>query len=78
MRAITLRFRKFQDLLLNFDLGGGLFVCAAFRFYARIPLPALRATLSPGEGIGKAETSCAIVRFSAVYQEIATSLRSSQ
>ena len=35
--------------------------------------PPSGATLSPGEGIGKAEISCAIVRFSAVYQEIATS-----
>ena len=45
----------------------GLIVCINFRISARIPLPALRATLSPGEGIGKAEISCAIVRFSAVY-----------
>ena len=39
MRAITLRLRKFEDLLLRFGLGGGLFLCADFRVFARIPLP---------------------------------------
>ena len=44
-------YGKSADLLLCFDLEGGLLVCANFRVFARIPLPALRATLPPGEGI---------------------------
>ena len=69
----NLRLRKSEDLFQNFVLRGGLFISVDPQVASRIPLPALRATLSPGEGIGKAEISCAIVRFSAVYQEIATS-----
>ena len=52
MRAVTLRLQKSEDLLLSFGLRGGLFVCTGFQFSARIPHPALRATLPPGEGIG--------------------------
>ena len=41
-------YEKSEDLLLNFDFGEGLFVCTDFEITARIPLPALRATLPPG------------------------------
>ena len=44
-------YEKSEDLLLNFDFGEGLFVCTDFEITARIPLPALRATLPPGEGM---------------------------
>ena len=39
MRAVILRLRIFEDLLLKFDLRGGLFVGTDFRIAARIPLP---------------------------------------
>ena len=51
----NLRLRKPEDLFQNFVLRGGLFISVDHQVASRIPLPALRATLSPGEGIGKVE-----------------------
>ena len=50
MRELTCRYMIGKDLLIRHVLLG-LLLLPYLTFSARIPLPALRATLSPGEGM---------------------------